>query len=472
MRLSSVPILIACLTGSASPQATPVPSRPDLTGIETIVGRWDLTVTGPRDKYTSWLEVERSGSAGVVGRFVSRIGGARPIGKVEWANGVARFSIPPEWEWIGGDMTVEARPAGDSLVGTIVRPDGFRTTFVGKRAPHLRRAAPASWTAPRSLFNGKDMSGWMLAPTARSLPSHWIVRDGAFVNTEVEGSNIMTVERFQDFKLHVEFRLPPHASSGIFPRGRYWVILKDTLDPEPYNGTTGAVHRFIVPNQNAALGPNVWQSVDITLIGRRITIVVNGKTVVADQIIPGITGSAIDSDEAAPGPIMLQGEEQLVEFRNITIQVPNERGSTSTGASCANGDTVAAAAAVRGRLVEWVRQANANDGPGMNEVWAPGMVGWFPRAPLFTDSAAFAAAGVSATATGPLPSTYELVIDDLVASGSVVAVHDIWTQTRQLSQDKKAKRVIRGSELWRCQPDGHWRIARYVSAPEPWVVER
>jgi hypothetical protein len=280
----------------------------------------------------------------------------------------------------------------------------------------------------------------------------------------------MTVERFQDFKLHVEYRLPPHASSGIFPRGRYWVILKDTLDPEPYKGTTGAIHRFIVPNQNAALGANVWQSVDLTLVGRRITVVVNGKTVIADEIIPGITGSAIDADEAAPGPIMLQGEEQLVEFRNITIQTPNDRRTAPAGASCADGDTVAAASAVRARLAEWVRQANANDGPGMNEVWAPGMVGWFPRAPLFTDSAAFAAAGVSRTTSGPPPSTYELVIDDLVASGPAVVVHDIWTQTRLLPERKKAKRVIRGSELWRCQPDGKWRIARYVSAPEPWTT--
>jgi hypothetical protein len=67
------------------------------------------------------------------------------------------------------------------------------------------------------------------------------------------------------------------------------------------------------------------------MVGRRITVVVNGKTVIADQIVPGITGSAIDSDEAAPGPIMLQGEERRVEFRNITISVPIER-ATGVGA--------------------------------------------------------------------------------------------------------------------------------------------
>ena len=69
-----------------------------------------------------------------------------------------------------------------------------------------------------------------------------------------------------------------------------------------------------------------------------------------------------------------------------------------------------------------------------------------------------------------MKQTYELVIDDIVASGPIVAVHDLWTQIYVFSQGKTAKRLIRGSELWRCQPDGKWRIARYVSAPEPWII--
>ena len=101
----------------------------------------------------------------------------------------------------------------------------------------------------------------------------------------------------------------------------------------PARNTTGAVHKFLVPSENAGLGVGVWQSIDITMVGRRITVAVNGKTVIADQIVPGITGSAIDGDEAAPGPIMLQGEERRVEFRNITISVPQEGGAPSEGGS-------------------------------------------------------------------------------------------------------------------------------------------
>ena len=58
---------------------------------------------------------------------------------------------------------------------------------------------------------------------------------------------------------------------------------------------------------------------DITLIGRRVTVVANGKAIIVDQIIPGITGGALDSKEGEPGPIMLQGDHGPVEYRNIII---------------------------------------------------------------------------------------------------------------------------------------------------------
>jgi len=286
-----------------------------------IVGRWNLRVLNPRDVFTMWLEVERSGYRALVGRFVGLIGGARPISSVEWTDGVARFTIPSEWD-TSGDIRFEIRVQGDSLVGSASGPAGLLWNFTGKRAPILRRAIPRAWTTPRPLFNGKDFTGWVPAPTKRSLPNFWIVKDGALVNNGVEGANLMTVERFQDLKLHAEFRIPKGSSSGIFPRGRYWVILKEGGDSIPFQGTTGAVHKFLVPSQNASLGPDVWQSIDITLVGRRIWVVVNGKPVITDAIVPGTTGSAIDGDEAAPGPIMIQGEEQRVEFRNITVSVP------------------------------------------------------------------------------------------------------------------------------------------------------
>ena len=68
-----------------------------------------------------------------------------------------------------------------------------------------------------------------------------------------------------------------------------------------------------------AKSPGEWQTFDITLIGRMVTIVANGNMIICNQAIPGITGGAIDSDEGAPGPILLQGDHGPIDFRNIII---------------------------------------------------------------------------------------------------------------------------------------------------------
>ena len=70
---------------------------------------------------------------------------------------------------------------------------------------------------------------------------------------------------------------------------------------------------------NAAKAPGEWQSYDVTLIGRMVTVIANGQTIIFKQEIPGITGGAINSDEGAHGPIMLQGDHGPIEYRNIII---------------------------------------------------------------------------------------------------------------------------------------------------------
>ena len=484
MRSIIVTLFVLCApVSSATAQTTDAPPQPP------VIGRWDITVTAsPRAVFPSWLEIQQSGFATLVGRFVGRIGSARPISRVEWtaADSTFRLTLPPEWSRDARDLRVEGRLQGDSLVGTIGPPVALNigspaatVAFVGRRAPSLRRPMPAAWTAPRPLFNGKDLTGWAPTPFARN---NWAVRDATLVTTASEGANLFTVEKFQDFKLHLEYRLPRGGDSGVFLRGRYEVQLRpDTSGDLPSALTSGAIYSFLVPNEDAALGPDRWQTMDITLVGRRVTVVVNGKTVIGDQIIPGLSGSALDADEGAPGPIMLQGEELTpVEFRNITISVPRSGGAgpgspSSVALGCAASDSAASAAAVRQRLAEWVRQTNAGDRSGANEVWVPGMVGWFPGASIFSDSAANVVAGAAARTTpaAPVRARFDVVVDDIVASGSVVVVHDIWTETREVGAPASmVQRVIRGSELWRCQPDGRWRIARYVSAPEPWTAVR
>jgi hypothetical protein len=127
------------------------------------------------------------------------------------------------------------------------------------------------------------------------------------------------VQTFGDFKLHIEFRYPAESNSGVYLRGRHEVQIQDDYGLAPMNDRFSGVYGFISPSEITAKKAGEWQTYDITLVGRMVTIVANGKRVVCDQEIPGITGGAIDSKEGEPGPLLLQGDHGPVEFRNIVI---------------------------------------------------------------------------------------------------------------------------------------------------------
>jgi hypothetical protein len=300
-------LLAACLLAAPAAWAQATAPAP-------IIGRWDLTVQGAKGPYPSWLEVTLSGSRTLVGRFVGGGGSARPISRVDFANGSLRFSIPPQWEKESADLVLDATLTGDRLQGTIVTPAGERHHFTGRRAPTLRRRSAPTWGTPIRLFNGTDLTGW----TTFGGTNQWTV-DGGVLRNAKSGANLVTTAKFTDFKLHAEVNYPKGGNSGIYLRGRYEVQVEDSNDPEPLSVHLGGIYGFLVPNENASLGPDTWQTFDITLVGRRVTVVLNGKTIIADQTIPGITGGALDSDEGAPGPIYLQGDHGPVQYRNIVI---------------------------------------------------------------------------------------------------------------------------------------------------------
>jgi hypothetical protein len=292
---------------SAPPQAQP-PAR------ASIIGRWDLTVQGPKAAYPSWLEVTLSGTRTLVGRFVGGGGSARPISRVDFDNGALHFAIPPQWEKETSDLVVDAVLADEVLEGTMVTPAGERHRFTGRRAPSLRRTSAPVWGQPVSIFNGTDLTGW----TPFGGTSQWTAEGGILKNAK-GGANLVTSAKFTDFKLHLEVNCPKGSNSGIYLRGRYEVQVEDSTDAEPRSVDLGGIYGFLVPNENASKGPGVWQTFDITLVGRRVTVVLNGKTIISDQTIPGITGGALDSDEGAPGPIYLQGDHGPVQYRNLRI---------------------------------------------------------------------------------------------------------------------------------------------------------
>src|SRR6266566_2112806 len=142
--------------------------------------------------------------------------------------------------------------------------------------------------------------------------------------------------------------------------------------------------------------------------------------------------------------------------------------STQVARACSASGSIAATV-IRHRLSDWVAQTNRGDRTAANTIWASGVIGWFPRGSEFTDSAAYSVAGVASTVSRPTVS-YEIRVEDIAVDGTLAVVHDIWEEHRHFAGPSlTVTREIRGSEMWRCQPDGSWRIVRWVSAPEHWV---
>lgn len=281
---------------------------------ESPIGRWDLVVDLGDRLVPSWLEVKLSGIKTLVGYFVAEGGSARPISKVNFNDGKISFSIPAQWENSEKDMVFEAVLKGDKLTGTIVSSMGQRQTLTGERAPLLKRTSAVVWGEPIKIFNGLNLDGWH----ASKKKNQWVAENGILKSPQ-SGANIITDQKFNDFKLHIEFRYPEGSNSGVYLRGRYEIQVEDNRGQEPSSTFFGGIYGFITPNEMAAKAPGEWQTYDVTLVGRRVTVVANGKKIITDQIIPGITGGALDSKEGEPGPIMLQGDHGPVEYRNIII---------------------------------------------------------------------------------------------------------------------------------------------------------
>jgi len=276
-------------------------------------GRWDLSITKDGTQLPSWLEIRKSGHATLVGRFVYAFGSARPVAHIEANNGKFSFNIPAQWEAEKGTMEFTGMLTGDKLNGTMKYIDGKTYNWTGTRAPKLERKDTPIWGAPKQLFNEKDLTGWYA-----SGDNQWTV-ENEILTSKASGSNLITNEKFTDFKLHIEFRYPKDGNSGVYLRGRYEVQIADNKGKYPSDIYLGGVYGFLEPNEMVAKAAGEWQAYDITLVGRRVTVVANGKTIIHDQIIPGITGGALDSQEGMPGPIMLQGDHAPIEFRNIVI---------------------------------------------------------------------------------------------------------------------------------------------------------
>jgi hypothetical protein len=304
-RISFVAVLAAALALPALPQAK-----------NPFVGRWDLTLTGARGSWPQWMEIVQQDGK-LDGRIQPRGGSVRPIAEAKMEGDRLLIVVSkaterqPEVVW---DLKIEQ----NNLVGTQKQGQN-ETKIAGIRAPELKKPMPKAWTEPEAIFNGKDLTGW--EPLGNPANSKWVVKDGTLFNS-ARGGNIKTTRTFQDFKLHIEVLCPDHCNSGIYLRGRHEIQVGSEGGTRPKN-EMGAVYGYVEPAVAMPLGSGEWQTFDITLVGRYVTIVRNGKTIHDNVEIPGITGGALDSNEGEPGPFFLQGDHDGgMAYRNIRVQLP------------------------------------------------------------------------------------------------------------------------------------------------------
>jgi hypothetical protein len=279
-----------------------------------FLGRWDLTVYDTDRTFPAWLELLKEGDT-YAGRYVSgKEGSARPIPNIKLVNDTLYYSLPPQYERQTVDLEFTAWINNGKLEGFTFNTQGTKINFTGVPAPALEYRDVVDWGEPVQLLR-EDLSNWKLRyPDS---VSGWTYKDG-ILNNAPPSEDLISEEKFMDFKITADFRTFERSNSGIYLRGRYELQIMNN-PAELTKTSVGGVYGFIQPRVKAAKEPGEWNTIEATLIGRYITIVLNGDTTAVMKEIPGITGGALNSDEGEPGPIMLQGDHEAIEYKNIVV---------------------------------------------------------------------------------------------------------------------------------------------------------
>lgn len=306
-----------------------------------FVGRWALSLsTGA----AGWLEVKKE-AGWIDGSLLWGGGSVLPVANVNVADGVLTVTVIREQERKDASgrivrkqqvaSTLTARLEGDTLKGTRVdpRPNGLgvtRVEFTGKKTPPLPprpNLATVKFGSPITLFNGKDLSGWKTKES--TMPNAWSVENGTLANRppehregepRVRTANLRTEREFEDFNLKLEVNVPKGSNSGVYLRGIYEIQVHDSFGKPLDSHNMGALYSRITPSVAAEKPAGEWQTLEMTLVDRHVTVVLNGKTIIDNQPVLGCTGGAMWSDEFRPGPIFLQGDHGPVAYRNIVLK--------------------------------------------------------------------------------------------------------------------------------------------------------
>lgn len=307
--------------------------------IDDYIGRWALTIPGGG---AGWLGVTQErgyldasilwGGGSVLpvasvymdedGLHVTRV---RNVERKDRDGKVIRTQTFTE--------TIIAKVSGDTmnLIQITPRTSGKgveRREFTGKRIPPLPPKPDLSrikYGKPIVLFDGKNLDAWELTNPRQK--SGWSVEDGIMTNRPVQQEgrrhisygNLRTIQEFEDFNLKLEVNIPKGGNSGVYLRGIYEIQVSDSYGKSLDSHNMGGVYSRITPTESAEKPAGQWQTMDMTLVDRHVTVVLNGKKIIDNQPLLGCTGGALWSDESKPGPIYLQGDHTGINYRNIVL---------------------------------------------------------------------------------------------------------------------------------------------------------
>ncbi|MGI9467249.1 MAG: PVC-type heme-binding CxxCH protein [Rubripirellula sp.] len=289
----------------------------DSNKVATFLGTWFLDF---KDGYGGWLDITEN-QEGLAATLMWRVGSAKPVGTVTLRDDAIVLTRNRKSRKTKYVATVK-----DGII--TVTSDANKESGQGRRCPPMPSRPDLSkvqFGKPVQLFNGDDLSGWQLQP--KDAQNGWRVEDGEMINETPksdfsaygEFGNLRTTRTFGDCKVHIEFNIGKQRNSGVYVRGLSEAQVVDRDSHMQGISGPGAIFGRIAPATNAGLPGGQWQTYDLTLVDRHMTVRLNGKLVIDNQPVMGATGGALFGDVMRDGPLYLQGDHTSVRYRNVLL---------------------------------------------------------------------------------------------------------------------------------------------------------
>jgi hypothetical protein len=287
-----------------------------------FLGRWALTLPNGG---AGWLGVEQKGD-GLAASVLWGGGSVLPASEVTVTGDTLKVRTPSGKAF----REITATRAGDELKLAVatVKADGVAgksETFTGRRiadVPPAPDLSKVTFGSPVKLLADELDATWQIVE--KDALSGWTLKDGVLMNRLPEGKhprlgNLRTKAVFEDFRLTTEVRTQAGSNSGIYLRGIYEIQIADSYGKPVDSHNMGALYSRLTPSVAAEKPVDEWQTLEITLVARHVTVVLNGQRIIDNQPVLGCTGGALTSDETQPGPIMLQGDHTTIDYRNMVL---------------------------------------------------------------------------------------------------------------------------------------------------------